>query len=57
MAYGQDGNKVILLLSEESMEHSRKVGENAFAEAKRTWPRPGGDDPARPPLSLPGSCV
>ena len=33
MAYGQGGNKGNLLLSEERMEHSRKAGENAFAEA------------------------
>ena len=33
MAYGQGGDEVVLLYSEELMEHSRKVGGDAFAEA------------------------
>ena len=33
VAYGQGGDEVILLYSEESIEHSRKVGGSAFAEA------------------------
>ena len=33
VACGQGGDEVILLYSEESIEHSRKVGGSAFAEA------------------------
>jgi hypothetical protein len=33
MAYGQGGDEVVLLYSEELMEHSRKVGGDAFTEA------------------------
>ena len=32
VAYGQGGDEVILLYSEQSIEHSRKVGGSAFAE-------------------------
>jgi hypothetical protein len=34
MAYGPGDDEVVLLFSEESIEHSRKVAGNAFAEAQ-----------------------
>jgi hypothetical protein len=57
MAYGRGADEVILLYSEELMEHPWKVGGNAFAEAQAhvrlglaVMTRHGS-------LSLPGSSV
>ena len=57
MAYGRGADEVILLHSEELMEHPRKVGGNAFAEAEAHVRFGLAATTRHGSLNLPGSSV